>query len=194
MFSSDSKWKPPEFQWYDTCLKVFTVKILTIRTPKKFAVITLKFEQDALPKSKAPKRWSRNCKQCRPWSDCSSRSSLTWVCTVFPGLSVQKLRIITVSLIPTQYLLHHNNCKNSNTRKNCFNYPKIGTVSLYHRVVGSKDADEMANSVDPDQTAPWGKFSSDKGKICLVFFINLIFENFFPYKEKRDQVKAQGKC
>ena len=28
--------------------------------------------------------------------DCSSRSSLIWVCTVCPGLSVQKLRIITV--------------------------------------------------------------------------------------------------
>ena len=29
---------------------------------------------------------------------CSSRSSLIWVCTVCPGLSVRKLRIITVYL------------------------------------------------------------------------------------------------
>ena len=30
---------------------------------------------------KAFKRW-RYIKQCRPWSDCSKRSSLLWVCTV----------------------------------------------------------------------------------------------------------------
>ena len=29
-------------------------------------------------------------------------------------------------------------------------YPKIGTVSFYYIVIGPKDADEMANSVDPD--------------------------------------------
>ena len=45
------------------------------------------------------KRCRRNGKQCRPWSDCSSRSSLIWVCTVCPGISVRKLRIITVYLI-----------------------------------------------------------------------------------------------
>ena len=27
---------------------------------------------------------------------------------------------------------------------------------LYHRVISPNDADEMANSVDPDQTAPVG--------------------------------------
>ena len=30
----------------------------------------------------------------------ASRSSLIWICTVCPGISVRKLRIITVSLIP----------------------------------------------------------------------------------------------
>ena len=35
-------------------------------------------------------------KQCKPWSDCSSRNCLIWLCTVCPGLSVRKLRIITV--------------------------------------------------------------------------------------------------
>ena len=40
------------------------------------------------------------------------------------------------------------------TPKKCCNYPKIGTVSFYYRVMGSKDADRMANSVDPHQTAP----------------------------------------
>ena len=32
--------------------------------------------------------------------------------------------------------------------------PKIETVSFYYRVMGPKDAGRMANSVDPDQTAP----------------------------------------
>ena len=39
----------------------------------------------------------RNCKQCRPWSDCSCRSSLTYVYTDCQDMSIQKLRIITVT-------------------------------------------------------------------------------------------------
>ena len=35
-------------------------------------------------------------KQWRPWSDCSSRSSLIGVCTVCPSMSVQKFRIFMV--------------------------------------------------------------------------------------------------
>ena len=46
--------------------------------------------------SNASKRCRGNCKQCRPWSDCSSRSSLIWVCTVCSDLSVWKLRKIMV--------------------------------------------------------------------------------------------------
>ena len=38
--------------------------------------------------------------------------------------------------------------------KNCCNYPKIWTMSLFHRVMSPNDADRMANSVDPDQTVP----------------------------------------
>ena len=48
---------------------------------------------------------------------CSSRSSLIWVCTVCPGISVQKLRIITV--------LCYNYCKNPNhadTQKNLLKF------------------------------------------------------------------------
>ena len=35
--------------------------------------------------------------------------------------------------------------------KNCCNYPKIQTMWLYHRIMLPKNADRMANSVDPDQ-------------------------------------------
>ena len=37
--------------------------------------------------------------------------------------------------------------------------PKIWTMWLYHRGMSPKDADWMANSVDPDQTAPLGVWS-----------------------------------
>ena len=44
--------------------------------------------------------------------------------------------------------------KNSNTRKICCNYPTSWTVWFYDRAMHPKDADSMANSVAPDQTAP----------------------------------------
>ena len=46
--------------------------------------------------------------------------------------------------------------KYSDTQKNCCNHSKIWTMWLYHRVMSPNDADGMANSVDPDQTAPLG--------------------------------------
>ena len=42
------------------------------------------------------------------------------------------------------------------TQKICCNHSKIWTMWLYHRVMSPNDADGMANSVDPDQTAPVG--------------------------------------
>ena len=38
--------------------------------------------------------------------------------------------------------------------------PKIWTMWLYHKVMRWKDADRMASSVDPDQTAPLVWFGS----------------------------------
>ena len=40
------------------------------------------------------------------------------------------------------------------TPKHLLYHPEIWTRLLYHRVMHPKDADRMANSVDPDQTAP----------------------------------------
>ena len=40
-------------------------------------------------------------------------------------------------------------------QKVCCNHSKIWSMWLYHRVMSPNDADRMANSVDPDQTAPW---------------------------------------
>ena len=41
-------------------------------------------------------------------------------------------------------------------QKNCCYHSKILTMWLYHGVTSPNDADGMANSVDPDQTAPLG--------------------------------------
>ena len=46
--------------------------------------------------------------------------------------------------------------KYSDTQKICCNHSKIWTMWLYHRVMSPNNADRMANSVDPDQTAPLG--------------------------------------
>ena len=44
-------------------------------------------------------------KQCRPWSDCSSMSGLIWVYTVCSGLSIRKLKNITLHLVPALNLV-----------------------------------------------------------------------------------------
>ena len=46
--------------------------------------------------------------------------------------------------------------KFSDTRKLCCNHPKTGKKRFYHKVMHPKDADSIANSEDPDQTAPLG--------------------------------------
>ena len=55
--------------------------------------------------------------------------------------------------------LHHENRKfpkYSDAQNICCNHCKNWTMWLYHRVMSPNDADGMANSVDPDQTAPLG--------------------------------------
>ena len=62
--------------------------------------------------------------------------------------------------IKTQHLVSFNKYrkfpKYFDTPKNCCNHSKIWTMWLYHRVMRPNDADGMANSVDPDKTAPLG--------------------------------------
>ena len=89
---------------------VATVNFLNIRTPKKFVVMTLKFE--LCGSTIESKRCRRNGKQCRPWSDCSSRSSLIWVCTVCPDLyfycfAFQLRKILHVSRAMRKCVLCH---------------------------------------------------------------------------------------
>ena len=48
----------------------------------------------------------------------SSRSSLIWVCTVCPGIFVQKLRIITVSFKDLLKISNQNFAAKSNNKMN----------------------------------------------------------------------------
>ena len=51
------------------------------------------------------------------------------------------------------YILYRKNSKIWDTSNNCHNYPKIGKVGCNIALMHPKEADAMANSVDPDQTA-----------------------------------------
>ena len=62
------------------------------------------------------------------------------------------------------------NPKNSDTRKICCNYPKSWTVWFYDRVMRPKDADGMANSVDPD-------LMSSKSSLIWVYTVCLDLQN-----------------
>ena len=72
------------------------VNFLNTRTLKKIVVITLKFELCGSTieywVQTVQTEWQTVQTQIR----LPSRSSLIWVCTVCPGISVRKLRIITV--------------------------------------------------------------------------------------------------
>ena len=52
--------------------------------------------------------------------------------------------------------MYHKVPKFSDARKLCCNLPKIQEKRPNLRVFGQKDADGIANSEDPDQTAPLG--------------------------------------
>ena len=51
---------------------------------------------------------------------------------------------------------YRNDPKFSDTQNICSNHSKVWTMWLYHTLMNPNDADGMANSVDPDQTAPLG--------------------------------------
>ena len=49
---------------------------------------------------------------------------------------------------------YRNDPKFSDAQNICFNHSKVLTMWLYHTLMSPNDADGMANSADPDQTAP----------------------------------------
>ena len=57
-------------------------------------------------------------------------------------------------------LMYRKNCKFWDTWNYYCNYPKIWSRWLKHTTMHPKDVEGIANSVDPDQTAPIGAFWS----------------------------------
>ena len=81
--------------------------------------------------------------------------------------------------------------KYSDTQKICCNHSKIWTMWLYHSVMSPNDADEMANSVDSDRTAPRGAVWSGSALFAQVYLsensgsLRYPFFHVFYYRNKR---------
>ena len=58
--------------------------------------------------------------------------------------------------MPEQEINYRKFPKYLDTQKICCNHSKIWTMWLYQRVMSPNDTEGIANSVDPDQTAPLG--------------------------------------
>ena len=71
-----------------------------------------------------------------------------------PGSSESSLG--THAILTVGNVAYRKTPKYSDTQKICCNHSKIWTMWLHHRVMSPNNADGMANSVDPDQTAPLG--------------------------------------
>ena len=70
--------------------------------------------------------------------------------------------------------IYRNAPKYSDTQNICCNHSEVWTMWLYHRVMSPNDADGMANSVDPDQTAPLGPVWSGSALFAQAY----LSENF----------------
>ena len=76
----------------------------------------------------------------------------------------------------TMYVfVYHKFPKYSHTQKICCNHSKIWNMWLYHRVMCPNDADGMANSVDPDQTAPLGAVWDQTAPLGAVWSGSALF-------------------
>ena len=62
--------------------------------------------------------------------------------------------ILPLNLVKNLICCYRKFPKYSDTQIICCNHSKIWTMWLYHRVMSPNDENGMANSVDPDQTAP----------------------------------------
>ena len=77
---------------------MFTVKFLNFRTPEIFPVIYLKFKQRGQTFSLYRVFGQKDAYRIANSEDAdqTAPSSLIWVCTVCPDMSVRQIRIITV--------------------------------------------------------------------------------------------------
>ena len=78
--------------------------------------------------------------------------------------------------------MYHKLPKYLDTQTICYNHFKIWTMWLYHRVRSPNDADGMANSVDPDQTAPLGEVWSGSTLFAQAYLSENIWS--LPYCQR----------
>ena len=71
--------------------------------------------------------------------------------------------MVFVQSLTWRLAIYSKNPKNSDTRKTGCNHPKSRTRCLSQRVMHPKYAEGIANSVDPDQTAPQ---TAPLGAVC----------------------------
>ena len=67
---------------------------------------------------------------------------------------LNNFKILKAEIVSFNWKVYRKNPKNWDTQKSCCNHPKIWTTWLFWRVMHPKDTAGIANSVDPDQTAP----------------------------------------
>ena len=124
-----------------------TVNFLNIQTPKIFVVITLKFGErgGSVVECRTPEREVRGSRPTAavlcPWARHFTPRKYWLITQEAMAPSRHDWKIVDWDVKP-----QHNQPTNS----------KIWTVWLYHRVRSPNDTDGIANSVDPDQTAPVG--------------------------------------
>ena len=82
-----------------------------------------------------------------------------------------------------EYIHYRKFPKYLDTQKICCNHSKIWTMWLYHTVMSPNDADGMANSVDPDQTAPLGKQCRAVWSGSALFAQAYLSENYRKFKK-----------
>ena len=84
-------------------IALHTVKFLNIGTPEIFAVIYLKLKQRGQTVRVFCQNGANGIANSEDTDQTAPRSSLIWVCTICPDLSVRKLKVITVFRIYTVY-------------------------------------------------------------------------------------------
>ena len=102
--------------------------------------------------------------------------------------------MFSVGFNPLMYnaaVQHHNHYrkfpKYSDTQKLCCNHSKSWTMWLYQSVMSPNDSNRMANSVDPDQTAPLGAVWSG----CALFAQAYLSKNLGSLRYSTEMTESE---
>ena len=119
--------------------------------------------------------------RCPCWSESSlGTHSLCWFCHVAAHINMTSEKPSEVfgncGVLPKQIQWKYY----WDTQNICSNHPKILTRWLYHWVMRPKDVEGMANSVDPDQTAPLGAVWSGSKLFAQTYLSENLRTSWYP--------------